>query len=494
MKLHYTISLIPTLRLFALAIIVALTTVACGSKNTSPSPNGEADEQSASGVVDLKQIKDKGKLVVLIENSSTSYHVYKGEPMGYEYELLKLFTEHIGVGLDIMLIDDMDNVFDLLNAGEVDLVAANLTVTKERSKYVRFTEPFLYTKQVLVQKVPDNWHELSLEVRTDTMVLSPIELVGKEVHVRKNSSFYSRLKSLSDEIGGEIDIVEVSGDVETEELIRKVAYGEIQYTVADENVAMINKTYYPRIHVSTAISFPQKIAFAVRKSSPQLAEEINNWLLTHGQSLAITHLQNKYFKSSKSHYLRKASDYSSLSGSRISPYDHLFEEYSKIAGWDWRLIAAQAYKESRFEHNAVSWAGAFGVMQLMPTTAEQYGVDSLSSPRHNIRAGVLYLSWLDKHWESIIEDEEERVKFSLASYNVGLGHVIDARNLAAKYDHDPFIWDDNVEKFLKLKSNPKYFNDPVVKHGYCRGAEPVNYVRDILELYGHYSKINQEEI
>lgn len=158
-------------------------------------------------------------------------------------------------------------------------------------------------------------------------------------------------------------------------------------------------------------------------------------------------------------------------------------------GWDWRLIASIIYQESRFDPEAESWAGAMGLMQLMPETADIFGVIEIYKPRENITGGLKLLNWLDKQLMDSIPDRNERLKFVLASYNVGLGHVKDAQRLAKKYGKDPFLWEDNVDYFLLNKSASKYYKDPVVRWGYCRGEEPFHYVSDVLERYGHYTNL-----
>jgi len=149
------------------------------------------------------------------------------------------------------------------------------------------------------------------------------------------------------------------------------------------------------------------------------------------------------------------------------------------------------YQESHFDPHANSWAGAMGLMQIMPSTQKQYGIRDPYSPDQNIRGGVEYLLWLNDLFSGKIKDEQTRLKFVLAAYNVGVGHIMDARKLARKYGKDPDSWED-VSYFLELKSNPKYYLDPVVEYGYCRGDEPVKYVAQILDRYEHYVNIVQQ--
>ncbi|MBL7892716.1 MAG: transporter substrate-binding domain-containing protein [Bacteroidia bacterium] len=452
--------------------------------------NGTTDTSIMNKLSDIESIKNKGKLVVLAENNSTSYFVYKGEPMGYDYEMLSAYAGHLGVELEMIVINDMNTILDELNAGKADIAAANLTVTNDRNKIVNFTEPLLQTRQVLVQRKPNGWQKMSEQAITKKLIRNLNELIGKNIHVRKASSFYTRLQSLSEEIGGEINITEATGSLDSEELISYVAKGYIDYTVVDENVAMINQTYYDNIDIKTAISFPQKIAWAVSKKSPKLLSSINEWLVNKKNKSLQASIFTKYYINQRAAGERMESAFFCSNGGSLSPYDHAIMKYSKKLGWDWRLMAAMIYQESNFNPDAQSWAGACGLMQLIPATAKRFGLDSLiASPVQNIEAGTNFLIHLNKYWKDFIPDSAERIKFVLASYNVGLGHVIDARNLAAKYDKDPDLWEDNVNFYLLNKAKPKYYNDDVVKYGYCRGEEPYNYVKEILIRVEHYRNV-----
>ncbi|MCZ6899555.1 MAG: transporter substrate-binding domain-containing protein [Bacteroidetes bacterium] len=439
--------------------------------------------------LDLTLIKERGVLKAIINNSSTSYFVYKGQPMGYEFDLLTRFAEHIGLKLELVVTPDIENAFRSLNAGEGDLIAYNLTITKERIQRVAFADHSMLVKQVLVQKRPDNWRKMKLHEIERTMLRNPVDLIGKKVNVKKNSSHAARLRNLSEEIGGDILILEDFGDVQSETLIKRVADGEIQFTVADENVALVNATYYPDLDVKTPVSFSQKIAWAVRKNAPLLLNEINKWLAAMKKRPAYYTIYNKYFKNTKATSKRAKDDFGSLSQNRISKYDDLIKEAADSLDWDWRLLASQMFQESRFEPTAKSWAGARGLMQIMPATGKSFGVTNLNNPELNIKAGYRYLQWLEKYWMNKVKDPEERLKFMLASYNVGQGHVDDARRLAEKYRRNPNVWSDNVEYFVLKKSHPRYYRDPVVRYGYCRGEEPVKYVKSILNRYEQYKNL-----
>jgi len=447
----------------------------------------ESDNGDRSPIqFDLAQIQERDTLVAILKNSSTGYFIYRGQPMGYEYELLTRLAEAMDLELDIKLTNSVDEAIQMLNSGEGDIIAFNMAVTAQYKERVAFTEHHNEVKQVLIQRKPPNWRQRKRHEIEEYLIRNPLALDGKEVWVPKNSSYATRLENLSEEIGGEIKIMEEK--VDSEALIRMVADGEIDFTVAKEDIALVNATYYPIIDASTPVSFPQKIAWATRTNAPQLLEAVNAWIRGMKQETDYYVIYNKYYKSPKATLRRVRSDYSSLSGNNISPYDDAIKQTADSLGWDWRLLAAQAYQESRFDAQAKSWAGAVGLMQLMPDTGEMYGINNMLNPEESLQAAAAYLAWLDKIWTKYIPDRQERIKFVLASYNAGQGHVLDARRLARKHGKNPSAWSD-VSKFLLLKSKPEYYNDPVAKSGYVRGAEPVNYVREILNRYERYKQL-----
>lgn len=465
--------------LFGLLAIVLLTTLFI--------LNGKKGEESGDKTAknDLSQILERGVLRATTNFNSTNYFVYRGEPMGFHLELLKLFANHIGVELQVYATNDIEDNFNcLLEDQQCDLIAMDLTVTRSRNGKIKYTEPVNQTRQVLVQRKPANWLSMRASEMEDHLLRNQLDLAGKTVYVQKNSAFVTRLHNLMEEIGDTIYIVEADG-LEMEQLIEKVAKGEIDYTVSDEHVATVNQSYYANLDVQTPLSFPQNLAWAVREDTPELLEALNEWLSEFRKSRQYVSIYNKYYRNQQAAFIVK-SEFNSINGGKISVFDDYIKAHSNRHNLDWRLVASIIYQESRFNPQAVSWAGAFGLMQLMPGTAERFEVDSTSTPSQNIAAGVQYLVYLDRRLKEKIKDDEERLKFVLASYNAGLGHVLDARRLAVKYGKDPNVWKDNVDYFLLNKSQPKYYNDPVVQHGYCRGSEPYNYVYQILERYEHY--------
>ncbi len=440
---------------------------------------------------DLDSIISRGRLIAVSDFNSTNYFIYKGEPMGFHFELLKSFTEHLGIDLEIIKENDLENAFGLLKSGDADMLALGLTVSSSRKKEILFTDPIFETRQVLVQKKPNNWRSMTMDMLNRKLVRNQLDLAGKTIYVQKLSSHAERLKTLSEEIGDSITIIEVPYD--SEELIRNVAHGEIEFTVCDENIASVNSTYYSDIDVNTPISFTQNIAWGIRlTNSEKLLLELNNWLNTYRKSRSFALLYKKYYQNSRSSLIVRSDYYTSNTG-KISKYDDLIKSASENIGWDWRLLASLVYQESRFNPLVRSHAGAYGLMQIMPVTGKHFGVDITASPSSNVKAGIMFINWLQALFENKISDPEERLKFILASYNAGPGHILDAMRLAEKNGMDPEIWDGSVAYWLQKKSDPVYYRDADVKSGYFRGKESINFVSEILERFEHYKNIIPED-
>ena len=424
---------------------------------------------------DLPQIKDSGELVVLTLYSSTSYFIYRGQEMGFQYELSEQFAKSLGLKLRIEVAKSVDEMIQKLLAGEGDMIAYNLPITKEWKDSLLYCGEDVITHQVIVQQGRGKQKPLK----------DVTELVGKDIYV-KPGKYYDRLVNLNSELGGGIRIHEVTNDSTTiEDLITQVAQGKIPYTVADNDLAKLNKTYYPNLNIDLSISFDQRSSWAVRKDSPKLAAAATKWHQENMTSPAYTASMKRYFEISKA---TPHTSILSLREGKISHFDELFKKYASEIDWDWRLLASLAYTESNFDTTAVSWAGAKGLMQLMPATARAMGMPEgkEQNPEESVKAAIKYINATSKSFSSV--PKEERLNFVLASYNSGIGHVQDAMALAEKYGKNKYIWKDNVENFILLKSNEEYFTDPVCKNGYFRGIETYNFVRDIMGRYETYKK------
>jgi len=426
---------------------------------------------------DLEKILMSDTLHVVTLSRSTSYFDYKGVEMGYEYELAQQLAKSLGVQLKVSTAPDVAQMIQMLNNKEVDLVAYPVTISNEMKNHVDFVDHEYRTKQVLIQR-------RNKQRRVD--VKEAMDLIGLEVYVVENSKYHKHLINVDDEIGGGILIQTVSNEENEESLIEKVSKGEISYTVADDNIASINKTYYNNIDISTVLSHSQRSAWVVRRGSTELRDTISHWFNDIQGNFTYQYLHRKYFEQKKK-YAKDTPKY--INSKKISNFDPLFKKYAAQIDWDWKLLASIAYQESRFNPDAKSWAGALGLMQLMPATALRFGVDSagISNPELNIKAAVKYLTNVDGAFR-YIEDDEERTKFVLASYNAGVGHVRDAMALAEKHGKSPDKWSD-VRIFVRMKAKPEFFNDPVVRHGYLRGEETDEFVSEIMLRYREYNDV-----
>jgi membrane-bound lytic murein transglycosylase F len=470
---------------------------------------GLADDLLPPIVRDLDSIRARDTLSAVLTFNSTGYFIHRGEPLGYEYELLQAFAEHQGLALKTVVSTDRRDVLRALNRGAGDIVAARLISQPEYAEAVGLTSALYSSRPVVVQRAPGNvaaamdtaaevgdslGGPLAIpdSVAIQARLLSrPSELAGQEVHVPAGSDYYERIVELSDSLGENIELVEVESAEQVEPLIQAVAEGRIRLTVSQENLAELSKGRFSNIVTYPALGAPEPVVWAVRKNSPALLTAINGWLASdEGQALKAQ-LYSKYFVDSKAYQRRVEDDLFASETGQISAFDTLLAQQAQGIGWDWRLLAAQVAQESRFDPSARSWAGARGLLQLMPRTAREMGVRNPTDPAQNVAGGVRYLARLTELWQDEIPDDAERLKFVLASYNAGRGHVLDAQRLAEKNGDDPLNWDD-VAFWLLQKSKPQYYRDRVVQHGYVRGLEPVQYVSRILERYERYRAVRPD--
>ncbi len=438
-------------------------------------------EDKQNKIYVFSRIKKTGTLRAAVSYNSTNYFIYHGKPMGFEYEILQALSKDLGVNLEIVVSNNLRETFDGLIDNRFDVIAQNLTVTGTRNKELDFTFPFKQTHQVLVQRVRSG------NDGGAGYINSVLDLVNKKIYVQNGSAYQQRLLNLSEEIGEQIEII-ADSVLGAENLIEKVAKGEIDYTVCDEIIAQVNKNYYPNLDISLPVSFEQNIAWAVRKGAVEWKNFLDKWIAGFKETRKYHFIYFKYFESPRIAD-RMTSEYNSISGGKISKYDNLIKEVASQYKWDWRLISAIIYHESRFNEAAASWLGAYGLMQIMPATAEDFGVTNFEDPQQNVKTGIMLLNSLNDQFIRTIPDSTERVKFVLAAYNIGLGHVFDAQQLAKKYGKNPLVWQNNVDFYLEHKSEEKYFKDEVVRFGYCRGDEATNFVRNVTNDYNQYRNV-----
>lgn len=456
---------------------------------------------------DMAAIREEGVLRALVTTDSTSYFLYRGTPMGYDYALLLRFARAQDLKLEMVLVRDREDLIRRLNAGEGDIAAARLVPDYDDAAPTAYTVALYETSPVLVQREsltqslpqlaqetlendrvfdPENSDEL---MRPRELSVRPIrrrsELAGRDVAVPEGSVYSDRALELFDLETDDVEIVEVEDAGSFEDLIRDVAEGRVRLGASPRNLAELKESYYTNIVVYPTLGPTHQVAWAVRRTSPELRTALNGFLAEDGELPRFDDLYEKYFIDRQGYVERVDSEYLTSVTGTLSDYDDLLRRYAPEIDWDWRLLASQTYQESRFKPRAKSWAGAAGLLQLMPATARQFKVTDRFDPEQNVAGAVRFLRWQENYWDDKIPDPEERLRFILASYNAGHGHVQDARRLAEKHGDDPESWDDVAYWMLQLAKKEVY-SDPVVAYGYCRGLEPVTYVDRILNRWRHY--------
>ena len=361
--------------------------------------------------------------------------------------------------------------------GEGDVIAAEVSVTAERKQQVLFAEPWGRTREVVV------WRAGSQPIRAAE------NISGKEVHVRRGSTYYETLTALNDGLRAsgkpEVVIRPVPEEEETDSVLEAVSRGTVPYTVVDELLAGIHVGYWDNLVVGPALGSGRDLAWAVRPGDAALRKAVNGLFRELRRKPDFNVLKKKYFEAERSFRKERADQlYASETGT-LSAWDPLLRKHAAELGFDWRLVAAQIYQESRFDPARRSWAGAQGLFQIMPATARGLGIRDPRDPEQSIRGGLEYMRQLCEHYGDVL-DPVERYRFALAAYNTGFGHVDDARRLARRERKDATRWR-QVAPYLLSLSDPRVARR--TRFGYCRGSEPVDYVRHIDERYAGYAQL-----
>lgn len=425
----------------------------------------------------LEKILRKGTLDISAFYNTTDYYIYQGITRGFHYDLAKDFAQFLGVKLRIVEVNnDIDTAIRRLQTGKYDLLAVSLTQTDERNEQLRFSDPFFKTDEVLVQN------------KSGKPIKDISELNGKEIFISRNATSYKKvLQQIQDSLNIHIYVTEI-GHSSYEDLLHQVETGEIGYTVIDENIARASSASMKNLDYSLKLKNNISVSWATKPDADLLTHEINQWLQQIRKSGKLNYLYNRYF-SSRPSVPHNTTKYALLKKGELSVFDPLLKKESRRLNWDWRLLAALVFTESRFDPEAESEVGAYGLMQIIPETAVQYKVDDYFQPDSNVYAGVEYLRYLDKYFSSFPMDSTERIKFVLASYNAGAGHILDAMRLAEKYGKNPYVWENHVDYYLLHKNEPQFYLDSLAKNGYCKGEQPYKYVYKVLETYNNYKNI-----
>ncbi len=421
---------------------------------------------------DVDEIRSRGVLRVLTRNSGVSYFLYRGQPMGFDYDVAKMLAKKLGVGIEMVVAPSNEMLIPWLLQGRGDIIAASFGITPARARHVFFSKPYLNANPYLVADA-DIQNTQGLPKLTD-----------QTIHVPIDSVYSGYIESNQHSYGCFIEKVEPPSD--TQDLVRMVAEKKIKYTVTDEHII---EMFDDAKNISIFKMPPGKygsirIAFAMRPSNPELRNSVNHFVDSIQKTAEFNILRTRYQRKNGPENTQK-NGHTYVAG-QISPYDNIIKKYARKYNIDWRLMAAQAFHESKFRPRAVSWAGALGLFQVLPKTGAELGFHNLTDPEIGVHAGIQYMTNLMNRLPHRIEFPS-RVRMALAAFNAGMGHLEDARRLAQQKGLDPDIWFGNVEKVMPLLADPVHYMRS--RYGYCRGTEPVQYVSRIQTTYEQYVQV-----
>ncbi len=414
--------------------------------------------------VTLYKVLKSGQITVITRNNAHCYYLYRDEPMGFEYDLAKAFADYLGVQLQVTVAESWPKMHLALTNGTAAVVAAGMSNSPGRDDQVAFSDGYLEIQQHVITH------------RKAPIIKSVEDLAEKVVHVRRGTAYHDRLKALQEQ---GIDLsIELHDEILIEELIRKVAEEEIDFTVARNNIALLNRRYYPGAIMSAAISDKEHLSWAVHPKAHSLLGRINFFFKVIRGNGEFERIYNRYYGDLEEFDYVDLKTFHRRLKTRLSSYAPFIKAAAKRHNFDWRLIAAQVYQESHLNPLAKSSAGAGGLMQILPSTAKGLGLDDLHDPVQNINAGVQHLRTLYDLFDGV--EEADRLSIALAAYNVGHGHILDAQNLAQEMDLSPNKWD-ALSQTLPLLQYRQYYQN--ARYGYCRGTEPIRYVKQIMIYY-----------
>ncbi len=427
----------------------------------------------------LQHIRDAGVLHVLTRNAATTYYTGPNGPVGLEYDLVKAFADYLGVSLKISTEDNLKTMLNRVQENEVDFAAAGLTVTADREKTLRFSESYQSITQQLIynRSYP---RPKNLNQTTQGM----LEVMANSSHVEK----LKELKSKHPELSWSENI-----DAGSAELLSLVAENLIDFTIADSNEYLLTRRFHSNLRSAFNISKPQPLAWAFSKDGDDsLYKEANKFIAQYKKSGQLAKLLKRHYEHASNYDYAGTTTYLAHVRYRLPRYQELFEREGEVNNLDWQLLAAVAYQESHWNPRAVSPTGVRGIMMLTNATASDLGIKDRTVPEQSIKGGSQYIRELSEKFSSEL-DEKDRLWFTLAAYNVGYGHVQDARIITKRRGGNPDKWVD-VKQSLPLLRIKRWYKK--TRFGYARGNEPVKYVENIRSYYDilhwHLAKDNRQ--
>lgn len=414
----------------------------------------------------LERVQNRGKLVVLTRNSASTYYRSADGEAGLEYDLAAGFADYLGVDLEIRVRTGIKVLLNALNRGEGDLIAAGMSITPKRQQKYRFGPVYQTSSPVVIYRAgsdkPDNVPDL----------------VGRSLAVNAGASYINLLHKLRAEYT-ELDWNEVEA-VGVEQLLQMVIVGEYQYAVIDSTDLHVNRAFYPEINQAFVLDEEESLAWVfMRSGDDSLVQKAREYFYLISSDGRLDEILQRYLEQKIDLQQVATITFQEQVRDRLPKYRLLFEAAADQFGFDWRLLAAVGYQESHWDAQAVSPTGVRGIMMLTRNTADYLNIDDRRDPAQSILGGARYLRELIKSLPDRIK-EPDRTLLALAAYNIGLGHLEDARVLTQRLGLNPDHWQD-VSQALPLLNQPQYYQS--LKYGYARGRTAVRYVNNIRAYY-----------
>lgn len=413
----------------------------------------------------LREIEQLGLLRVATINSPTTYYVGAAGPAGYEYDLAAGFAQRLGVGLEMVVAESPREALRLVREGKAHLAAASIVVSEEREKQFRFTPPVMAVRPQVVRVMGQNRPE------------SLGELQGR-LRVPRGSVYAEMLRKLKARQFPDLQWEE-SDTQEVEELLYEVANERLAYTIANSDIIALNQRYYPNLRVAFALAEVQNLAWALPPGRDRSLLEAARDYIRSISGKEMARLQDRYYGHIEQVDYVGAVTLAAHVKSRLPPLREAFEQAAEKHGLDWRLLAAMGYQESHWNAAAVSPTGVRGIMMLTLDTANLLKVENREDPVQSIFGGAKYFRQILDQMPAEIQ-EPERTWMALAAYNMGIGHLLDARRITERTGGDKNRWLD-VRNALPLLTQSKWYSQ--LKYGYARGYEAVTYVGNVRTYY-----------
>ncbi|PXF31097.1 hypothetical protein WH50_11760 [Pokkaliibacter plantistimulans] len=413
----------------------------------------------------LARIDDRGVLRVATRNIPTAYYEDAQGPAGFEYDLIKAFAEERGLQLELKVVRNRKDLFELLRQRNVDVVAASLFLSSEREANFPVSEPYAYAVSQVIRLRHDG---------DGPAATSVADLVGKRVLVQAGSAHAQRLQELKEDLPG-LEWEETE-DMDLADMLEMLKSGDADYLISDNMALSLYAPMYPDLEVAFSLNAPQPLVWYLAPTMDQsLTKAINDFLTSRSTQDLIGQLYEKYFEHTQRYDFIGIRAFRKHIQSRLASFQAWFEEGAQKFDWEWELLAAIGYQESKWDNTAVSATGVRGIMMLTQNTAASVGVQDRSNPEQSILGGARYLREM---YDQLPDDipNPDRTWLALAAYNVGMGHLQDAMDLTADAGLNPSRWSDVRQYLPKLAL--KRWNQQT-KHGYARGWEPVIYVRNV---------------